>query len=107
MAPIELNCALAQFIKTAFFFQAKMTHENVVSLVGVILDGNKLMIVTPFFEYGSLRDYILKVGTNLDPSILAKFSLDVAKGCEYVASLKVVHRDIAVSYAIESCQLAH
>ena len=74
-----------------------MVHENVVQLVGVVEENEKLLIVTPFFEFGSLRDYILEVGPALEPALLAKFSLDVARGCEYVASLKIVHRDIAVS----------
>ena len=74
-----------------------MNHENVVSLVGVIESENKLLIVSPLFELGSLRDYVLENNVALEPATLAKFTLDVAKGCEYVASLKIVHRDIAVS----------
>ena len=74
-----------------------MQHENVVGLVGVIEGENKLLIVTPLFEFGSLRDYVIEIGTDLDPAALSKFSLDVAKGCEYIASLKIIHRDLAVS----------
>ena len=77
-----------------------MNHDHVVTLVGVIQDDSKLFIVTPFFEFGSLRDYVLDKRAALEPSTLAKFTVDVAKGCEYVASLKIVHRDIAVSLSV-------
>ena len=83
-----------------------MSHENVVSLVGVMESENKLLIVTPYFEFGALRDYVIECGPMLDPNTMAKFTLDVAKGCEYIASLKIIHRDLAVRNFC-SCHLFH
>ena len=80
-----------------FSLQAKLCHDNIVPLLGVVEGTNHLVIVTPYFEFGCLKDYLQECGDILDVQFLNKFGLDVAKGMEYLASIKLVHRDVAVS----------
>lgn len=73
-----------------------MMHVNVVPLVGVVESNNRLLIVTPLFEFGCLKDYLSECGQMLDTATLTRFCLDCARGVEYLDEIKIVHRDIAV-----------
>ena len=68
-----------------------------MKLIGLVESNKQLLIVTPYYEFGSLKDYLQECGQILDHLTLTKFSLEVARGVEYLASLKLVHRDLAVS----------
>ena len=35
------------------------THPNIVSLIGVCIDGRDVFVVLPFLKYGSVKEYIL------------------------------------------------
>ena len=77
--------------------KAKLDHMNVVSLAGVVESEERLLIVTPYFEFGCLKDYLEECGNVLDVPTLVRFCIDAARGVEYIASLALVHRDLAVS----------
>ena len=71
-------------------------HDNVVTLIGVVESEGPLVIVTPYFEFGSLKDYLQECGHILEADTLKRFCLDVAHGVAYLAGMRLVHRDIAV-----------
>ncbi|XP_065204975.1 fibroblast growth factor receptor homolog 1-like isoform X2 [Planococcus citri] len=79
-------------------------HENIVSLLKCCTQGGELYAVMEYAGNGSLLDFIQKCykGNSFNPYggylkeiTLLNFSLQIAKGMEYLASKKCVHRDLA------------
>lgn len=54
-----------------------------------------MYIVTDFASNGSLESYMLKNGKNVKLEEKIGFLADAAKGMEYLAKKKVLHRDLA------------
>ena len=82
------------------FFQEAITmkrasHENVLSLIGVIILENVPLLVTPFMELGNLRDFLRKDFLALSFNDLLRFGLDIACGMECLEVNGVIHRDLA------------
>lgn len=85
-----------------------LQHANIVRFYGVSTDGDPLMILFEYMEYGDLNNFLRDRGPDrsvLDPgakavapltrSDLLKISVQVAAGMEYLASQHFVHRDLA------------
>ncbi|XP_064461466.1 high affinity nerve growth factor receptor-like [Ornithodoros turicata] len=85
-----------------------LQHPNIVKFYGISTDGDPLMILFEYMEYGDLNNFLRDRGPDrcvLDtrnkpapPLILAdllKISTQVAAGMEYLASQHFVHRDLA------------
>ncbi|XP_077983307.1 hepatocyte growth factor receptor-like isoform X2 [Glandiceps talaboti] len=71
-------------------------HPNVLSLIGVCIDEDQSpLIVLPYMKHGDLKSYIEKPDREFTLGKLITFSLNVAQGMAYLASLKFVHRDLA------------
>lgn len=83
-------------------------HANIVRFYGVSTDGDPLMILFEYMEYGDLNNFLRDRGPDrsvLDPGAkavapltradLLKISVQVAAGMEYLASQHFVHRDLA------------
>ncbi|XP_059144020.1 hepatocyte growth factor receptor-like [Physella acuta] len=88
---IELQGFLQEALRMKDF-----NHPNVLALIGVCLDLDEMpLVVLPFMKHGDLLTYI-RDEKNL-PTIkdLIMFGIDIAKGMDYLSSLKFVHRDLA------------
>ncbi|CAN7986644.1 unnamed protein product, partial [Ixodes hexagonus] len=85
-----------------------LQHANIVRFYGISTDGDPLMILFEYMEYGDLNNFLRDRGpdsTVLDPTSkhvpplsrtdLLKISSQVACGMEYLASQHFVHRDLA------------
>ncbi|XP_047993151.1 fibroblast growth factor receptor homolog 1-like isoform X2 [Leguminivora glycinivorella] len=81
-------------------------HENIINLLGCCTKGGPLYAVVEFAANGCLRDYLKKYKPKADngPSEkqtplkhqeLVQFTLQVARGMEYLASRGCIHRDLA------------
>ncbi|XP_077977340.1 hepatocyte growth factor receptor-like [Glandiceps talaboti] len=71
-------------------------HPNVLSLIGVCIDEDQSpLIILPYMKYGDLKSYIEITDREFTLGKLITFSLNVAQGMAYLASLKFVHRDLA------------
>ncbi|XP_077977353.1 hepatocyte growth factor receptor-like [Glandiceps talaboti] len=71
-------------------------HPNVLSLIGVCIDEDQSpLIVLPYMKHGDLKSFIEKPERELTVGKLLTYSINVAQGMEYLASLKFVHRDLA------------
>ena len=72
---------------------AKLSHPNLVKLIGVIMDRGPMYIITEFMENGSLLEYLLY----RDRSVIQKshqigFAQDVCSGMAYLEQRDLVHR---------------
>lgn len=85
----------AKFIKEADIM-LKVKHPNVLGAYGIIYDKDPIKLVMEYAPGGSLKSYLEKTSplvTTVDE--LSRFSVDAAKGLEYLASIKIIHGDIA------------
>ncbi|XP_065833062.1 uncharacterized protein [Oscarella lobularis] len=95
-----------KFLKEAAIM-SQFNHRNVVSLYGVVTEGDPMMIVLELMENGDLKDYLKKLSAenreafpDVSPvekvsSRLITISREIALGMEYLASKSFVHRDLA------------
>ncbi|KAG8757470.1 hypothetical protein FRC11_004515, partial [Ceratobasidium sp. 423] len=72
------------------FVWSLMTHPNVLELLGFAMHHDKLALVIPWIQYGSLLSYI-KANPEVDRSNLC---LQVAEGLVYVHGLGIIHGDL-------------
>ncbi|XP_065903000.1 insulin-like growth factor 1 receptor [Dysidea avara] len=85
----------------------RFDHPNVMSIIGVtsLPEGTVPMMVLPLMFYGDVKSFLkskrrerIKVDEypmNLSHEVLAKICLDIAKGMDYLSSMRLVHRDLA------------
>lgn len=84
-------------------------HPHVLSLIGVCSSPPSKLVVE-FAEHRDLRSYLLENRATayrpalILPDDMLDFSLQVAHGMEYLASLKIVHRDLA-AYVLRRCKI--
>ena len=72
---------------------AQFDHGNVVRLIGVVTVGHPLMVLMEFCANGTLDSHLEKNETTHQAKL--SIAIDCAKGLEYLASRKFIHRDIA------------
>ncbi|KAI5384714.1 Integrin-linked protein kinase 1 [Lathyrus oleraceus] len=74
----------------------RVRHPNVVQFVGAVTQNIPMMIVREYHAKGDLTGYIQKKG-RLSPSKVLRFSLDIARGMNYLHECKpepVIHCDL-------------
>lgn len=95
--------------KLDFLSEAEMMkrfeHKNIVRLLGVCTRGEPAYTIMEFMLHGDLKTFLLsrrqlvgqtnKEAEDISPLALTQMALDVARGLQYLASLKYVHRDLA------------
>eukprot|EP00092_Neocalanus_flemingeri_P012194 GFUD01013149.1.p1 GENE.GFUD01013149.1~~GFUD01013149.1.p1 ORF type:complete len:740 (+),score=179.76 GFUD01013149.1:57-2222(+) len=96
--------------KVDFLSEADMMkrfdHRNIIKLLGVCTRNEPVYTVMEFMLYGDLKTYLLsrrhlvneRNREELDEvsnKRLTSMAYDIAKGLEYLADLKYIHRDIA------------
>eukprot|EP00038_Savillea_parva_P009634 m.184855 g.184855 ORF g.184855 m.184855 type:complete len:767 (+) comp16246_c0_seq1:39-2339(+) len=84
---------------------AQFKHKNVVSLHGVVLEGEPIIIVLELMTKGALIDYLKEHAGNIDLLQKILFARDVADGMAYLASKAFVHRDLAARNILLNEQL--
>ncbi|XP_072018454.1 proto-oncogene tyrosine-protein kinase ROS-like [Amphiura filiformis] len=89
-----------EFLKEAALM-GNFQNENILGLLGVCLDNDPQFIILELMEGGDLLTYLRgaratsATAARLDPTDLTDIVLDVAKGCQYLESIKFIHRDLA------------
>jgi len=74
------------------------THPNVVSLVEVVEDDDFVAIVLPYFESGSLLQFIRDFGVENMTELHVKAFIDqILKGLQFLHQQGVIHGDIKAS----------
>jgi c-src tyrosine kinase len=73
-----------------------LKHANLVQLLGVVLEGRNIYLVTEYMSKGSLLDYLRSRGRlHVTKSDQINFAYDTCAGMEYLEKRRVVHRDLA------------
>ena len=81
---------------------SKLSHPNIIKLIGVVPDVLDYMIILELCEIGSLRQYIDKHGP-LPPDLFDRWSSEAARAIEYLQDRNIVHKDIkSQNYVISS-----
>ncbi|XP_048434394.1 integrin-linked protein kinase 1-like isoform X3 [Pyrus x bretschneideri] len=77
----------------------KIRHPNVVQFLGAVTQSCPMMIVTEYLTKGDFCAYLKRKGA-LRPKSALKFSLDIARGMNYLHEHKpeaIIHRDLEPS----------
>ncbi|VDD96287.1 unnamed protein product [Enterobius vermicularis] len=84
-----------KFVREAFTM-LKLCHPNILAAYGLLFDKDPVKLVMEYAPDGSLDKYLKNATTEEAPvSVLERFGADAAKGLEYLATMKVIHADIA------------
>ncbi|XP_065216499.1 fibroblast growth factor receptor homolog 1-like [Planococcus citri] len=77
-------------------------HDNVLSLLGCCTQDGPLLIVIEYSPHGNLLDFLRNhyqpaesSENDLSEKVQLTFALQIARGMEYLASIKLIHRDLA------------
>lgn len=89
----ELDDYERSFLGTELAIVKVIKHPNIVELVDVYEDMDKLFIVSELIEGGELFDYISKKGL-LSESEAALISYQILDTLEYLHECSIVHRDL-------------
>ncbi|KAK0400695.1 hypothetical protein QR680_015403 [Steinernema hermaphroditum] len=90
-----------QLIKEARLSQS-FHHLNVVSVYGVAMQREPIMIVMELADGGSLLKLLRERGTSLSLTRHIELALEASSGLEYLEKMKCVHRDIAARNCLMS-----
>ncbi|XP_047253966.1 integrin-linked protein kinase 1 isoform X2 [Capsicum annuum] len=95
-APIASNPMVKNaFLKELALWQ-KLRHPNIVQFLTVLNQSDRLIVLTEYLRNGSLYDQLRKKG-RLDPLTAVAYSLDIARGMNYLHQHKphaIIHRDL-------------
>ena len=70
----------------------KLSHENIVKIVGVMHDGSSTIIVMEYIREGSLDRYLQVNRHNVDFKQLFGYSQNIVDGMDYLTQNKIIHR---------------
>ncbi|XP_065209814.1 plexin-A4-like [Planococcus citri] len=77
-------------------------HDHVLSLLGCCTQDGPLLVIIEYSPHGNLLDFLRnhyqpsKSSENdLSEKVQLTFALQIARGMEYLASIKLIHRDLA------------
>ncbi|KAI6650442.1 Protein tyrosine kinase [Oopsacas minuta] len=82
-----------------------LQHANIVGLLALTYNGRRPYAIIPFMAKGDLKAYLksvrvkalnsLELPEELSEKLLARISLDITRGMEYLTYKRYVHRDLA------------
>jgi len=92
---LKSNDHFEQFVEEASQLR-QLNHENVVRFLGIFVCNAESYLVTEFMNLGCLLDVLRgSLAPSLSETELKYMALGAAKGMEYLASMNIVHRDLA------------
>ncbi|CAL9082135.1 unnamed protein product [Musa textilis] len=99
MSQPEEDAALAAALEQQFTSEVALLfplrHPNIITFVAACKKPPVFCIITEYMAGGSLRKYLHKQEPySLPHDLILKFSLDVARGMNYLHSQGIIHRDL-------------
>uniref|UniRef100_A0AC34R5A2 Tyrosine-protein kinase n=1 Tax=Panagrolaimus sp. JU765 TaxID=591449 RepID=A0AC34R5A2_9BILA len=73
----------------------KYKHPNVVAFYGVVIEREPIMLVMELVTGGALDSYLAKHGSEISLTERISFSVDAARGLEYLHDKNCIHRDVS------------
>ncbi|XP_031283897.1 integrin-linked protein kinase 1-like isoform X2 [Pistacia vera] len=92
----------SSFMKELGLWQT-LRHPNIVQFLGVLKHSQRLIFLTEYLRNGSLHDILKKRG-RIDPPTAVSYSLDIARGMNYLHQHKphaIIHRDLTPSNVLQ------
>jgi serine/threonine protein kinase len=71
--------------------------QNIIKFYGLTCEGNKWYLVTEWAEYGNLREFYTKYNDRFDIKLKLRMSLDIARGLNFLRTVKVNHDNNFIS----------
>lgn len=82
-----------EFLEEAYIM-ASVNHPNLLKLLAVCMT-NQMMLITQLMPLGCLLDYVRTHRDKIGSKALLNWSVQIARGMEYLESRRLVHRDLA------------
>ncbi len=76
------------------YIMASVDHPNLLQLLAVCMK-SQMMLVTQLMPLGCLLDYVRNNKSKIGSKPLLNWSLQIARGMEYLEDHRLVHRDLA------------
>lgn len=80
-------------IQQEFKLLQQLNHRNIVSYLGIQLEGTTVSIFMPFFSGGSLSHNLSQFGPFME-SVISRYTKQILEGVGYLHSNGIIHRDI-------------
>jgi len=85
---------------------AHLNHKNIVRLLGISTDERDLYLLMEYMEKGDLKNFLQQhkmivhspmevEECNVSANVLLSMSIQIASAMTYLASLRIIHRDLA------------
>lgn len=88
--PQNQSEALVQEIR---LFQ-ELKHDNIITFIGACSNDDHFYICTEFASDGSLYDFLHELSNSYDLGLVRRWSIEIARGMDYLASKDILHRDL-------------
>lgn len=89
------EAATEEFLGEAHLM-TKLTHPNLVQLIGVVTSTDPVMIVAEFLSNGNLLDFLRSRGrSSITPAVQLGWTKNINAGMLFLESNNFVHRDLA------------
>ena len=86
--------SVTNFVKEEVEIMAKLSHPNIVILIGFLQNGPIKVILTEYAAHGSLHDYLSNHAKPLPDELKWKWIRESALGIHYLHDNNCLHRDI-------------
>ena len=94
--------ALRSFCDEAYLLST-LHHPNILQFIGVVIQPDKLCIVTEFMSEGDLSMFLRQAKVTFTPAQKLHFMLDAARGLAFLHTRSVIHRDVkAANYLVNA-----
>ncbi|XP_070537328.1 uncharacterized protein [Ptychodera flava] len=108
---VETEKAKTEFEKELKVISSLDYHPNIIACIGFVTVGDPTLFVFEFAPEGDLLNYLKRKKVDgISQEKLVNFTLDVAKGMEFLSSKAIIHRDLAARNVLvgdkDTCKIA-